>query len=78
MPVIHCLNAVGYVLSSQTAGWKVLFSGDTRPCAGLVAAGKGSTIVIHEGTDGQTSEVALAKLKRYSDVRERDDARCAG
>lgn len=31
-------------------GWKLVYSGDTRPCERLVRAGAGATLLIHEAT----------------------------
>ena len=40
------------------AGWKVVYSGDTRPCRRLEQAGLGATLLIHEAT----FEPSLAKV----------------
>lgn len=59
VPVVHCTNAFAVVLeakgrkiseSNTTPGWKLVFSGDTRPCQALVEAARGATILIHEAT----------------------------
>ncbi|MCO5572365.1 hypothetical protein L7F22_026118 [Adiantum nelumboides] len=59
VPVIHCPNAFAVVLEAQgkkvnknatKPGWKLVFSGDTRPCQALVEAAKNATILIHEAT----------------------------
>lgn len=56
-PVIHCPQAYGVVLkaadrtngSGKTIpGWKIVYSGDTRPCPELVKASNGATVLIHE------------------------------
>ncbi|KAL9642236.1 hypothetical protein ABK040_007236 [Willaertia magna] len=50
VPVNHtCPEAYGIVLTHQT-GWKVVFSGDTRPCHNLIKAGRDCTVLIHECT----------------------------
>ncbi|XP_042052514.1 tRNAse Z TRZ4, mitochondrial-like [Salvia splendens] len=58
-PVIHCLQAYGVVLQAASRinsvgktipGWKVVYSGDTRPCPELVRAAHGATVLIHEAT----------------------------
>lgn len=61
--VVHCAHSFGLVLeSSAPEGWKVVFSGDTRPCEALVEAAKGATLLIHEATfDDSMHEEALAK-----------------
>ena len=47
--VQHCAGAQGLVLG-HSQGWKLVYSGDTRPCAALVAAGRGATLHTHEAT----------------------------
>ena len=47
--VIHCAHAFGVVLAGA-AGWKLAFSGDTRPCDALAEAAAGATLLIHEAT----------------------------
>ena len=46
-------------------GWKLTFSGDTRPCEELVKLGMNSDLLIHEATmeDGWEDE---ANAKRHS------------
>lgn len=64
VPVVHCADAWGVVLT-HTDGWRVVYSGDTRPCDALVAAGQGATLLIHEATfDDDLSDDA--KAKRHS------------
>ncbi|CAI9114176.1 OLC1v1014835C1 [Oldenlandia corymbosa var. corymbosa] len=66
-PVVHCPQAFGVVLKSANRvngdgktipGWKIVYSGDTRPCPELVKAANGATILIHEATfeDGMLEE----------------------
>lgn len=59
VPVVHCPHAYGVVIESNTRthpdgsrrpGWKVVYSGDTRPCEALVDASEGATVLIHEVT----------------------------
>lgn len=38
VPVVHCADAYGLVLT-HVSGWKVVYSGDTRPCPDLASAG---------------------------------------
>ena len=47
--VNHCHDAWGFVLRGS-AGWKLVFSGDTRPSQRLCQAGAGATLLIHEAT----------------------------
>lgn len=58
-PVIHCPQSFGMVLkaadrvnsSGKTIpGWKIVYSGDTRPCPELVKASRGATVLIHEAS----------------------------
>ncbi|VFQ66689.1 unnamed protein product [Cuscuta campestris] len=48
------VNNVGKVIE----GWKVVYSGDTRPCTELIEASRGATLLIHEATfeDGKASD----------------------
>lgn len=56
-PVVHCPQAFGVVLRAADRigsggktipGWKIVYSGDTRPCPELVKASRGATVLIHE------------------------------
>ena len=49
VPVVHCKEAYGMVLE-HSKGWKIVYSGDTRPCSQLVQAGKNATLLLHEAT----------------------------
>jgi ribonuclease Z len=49
VPVMHIPQSYGIVICHKD-GWKLVYSGDTRPCAELVQAGKGATVLIHEAT----------------------------
>ncbi|XP_062156167.1 tRNAse Z TRZ4, mitochondrial [Alnus glutinosa] len=70
-PVVHCPQAFGVVLKAAERinsvgkaipGWKIVYSGDTRPCPELIEASRGATVLIHEATfeDGMVEE-AIAK-----------------
>lgn len=57
VPVRHCPEAFGVVLEAKDRvnriakvlpGWKLVYSGDTRPCPALIEAAKDATILIHE------------------------------
>ena len=53
----------------HTDGWKLLYSGDTRPCKALQQAGKGCTLLIHEATfEAELTE--HAKIKKHSTTEE--------
>ncbi|XVE52052.1 hypothetical protein DITRI_Ditri02bG0089700 [Diplodiscus trichospermus] len=70
-PVVHCPQAFGIVLKAAgrvnsvgkvIPGWKIVYSGDTRPCPDLIDASRGATVLIHEATfeDGLVEE-AIAR-----------------
>ncbi|KAK4790130.1 hypothetical protein SAY86_017434 [Trapa natans] len=70
-PVVHCPQAYGVVLKASQRvnsfgklieGWKVVYSGDTRPCPELTQASRGATVLINEATfeDGMVDE-AIAR-----------------
>lgn len=76
--VVHCLNAYGVVLESQakpdgqgnlSAGWKLVYSGDTRPCKALIDASHGATVLIHEATFDDSMPVE-AIMKNHSITKE--------
>ncbi|KAL5822801.1 hypothetical protein ACOSQ4_020701 [Xanthoceras sorbifolium] len=70
-PVVHCPQAFGIVLKATDRinsvgkvipGWKIVYSGDTRPCTELVEASRGATVLIHEATfEDEMVEEAIAK-----------------
>ncbi|KAH6832454.1 tRNAse Z4 [Perilla frutescens var. hirtella] len=77
-PVVHCPQAYGVVLQAASRinragktipGWKVVYSGDTRPCQALVEASQGATVLIHEATfeDGMMDE---AVARNHSTTKE--------
>ncbi|RKP27855.1 beta-lactamase-like protein, partial [Syncephalis pseudoplumigaleata] len=47
--VIHCPMAYAISIEHQS-GWKIVYSGDTRPCNKLVEMGQQATLLIHEAT----------------------------
>lgn len=47
--VIHCPNSFG-VAWTHVDGWKLVYSGDTMPCSGLVEIGQNCNLLIHEAT----------------------------
>ena len=49
VPVIHNKHACGVSITHKS-GWKIVYSGDTRPCQALVDAGKDCDLLIHEAT----------------------------
>ncbi|KAG0455755.1 hypothetical protein HPP92_023543 [Vanilla planifolia] len=67
VPVVHCPQAFAVVLKAAgrrncsgrvVPGWKVVYSGDTRPCQSLIDASRNATVLIHEATfeDGLREE----------------------
>ncbi|XP_072965957.1 tRNAse Z TRZ4, mitochondrial-like [Typha angustifolia] len=59
VPVLHCPEAFGVALKSREKvnsrgktipGWKLVYSGDTRPCPALIDASNDATVLIHEAT----------------------------
>lgn len=57
VPVVHCPQAFGVVVKAAerrniigeiVPGWKLVYSGDTRPCQQLINAARGATVLIHE------------------------------
>jgi ribonuclease Z len=57
------------VLGSPRAGRRLVISGDTRPCAALIAAAKGADLLIHESTFSD-EEQERALETRHSTARE--------
>ncbi|XP_063240467.1 LOW QUALITY PROTEIN: ribonuclease Z, mitochondrial-like [Bacillus rossius redtenbacheri] len=61
-PVDHCPNAFGVAFTHRD-GWKVTYSGDTRPCPTLEELGRGSDLLVHEATmEDELAEEARLKL----------------
>ncbi|KAF0380098.1 beta-lactamase-like protein [Gigaspora margarita] len=59
--VIHCPFAYGISIE-HLDGWKIVYSGDTRPCDDLVNVGKNATLLLHEATfENDLLEEALNK-----------------
>ena len=59
--VAHRGFAWGLVMH-HASGWKIVYSGDTIPCASLVRSGMGATLLIHEATlEDDKPEVAKDK-----------------
>ncbi|KAI7985174.1 hypothetical protein LOK49_LG14G01941 [Camellia lanceoleosa] len=58
-PVVHCPQAYGVSLKATdringvgkvVPGWKIVYSGDSRPCPELIKASHEATVLIHEAT----------------------------
>lgn len=76
-PVVHCAHAYAAVVEGGPRGadgWKVVYSGDTRPCPQLATAARGATLLVHEATFEDALD-AEAVAKRHSTTR---DAVAAG
>ena len=66
----HCRDAWGVVIRGYP-DWSIVFSGDTRPCASLVGAAQGCTLLIHEATYEDEEDLRqLAVRNRHSTVGE--------
>jgi len=68
VPVIHCKEAYGVILEHKR-GWKIVYSGDTRPCSRLVHAGKDATLLVHEATF-EDDLYADAQARNHSTISE--------
>ncbi|XP_022953731.1 tRNase Z TRZ3, mitochondrial [Cucurbita moschata] len=70
-PVVHCPQSYGVILKAAERvnldgkvipGWKIVYSGDTRPCPELMEASRGATVLIHEATfEDSLMDEAVAK-----------------
>lgn len=73
IPVEHCAESYGVVMiiaePATRKDIKIVFSGDTRPCQRLVAAGNGASLLIHEATF-EDSKYSHAVKKKHSTVGE--------
>ncbi|KAL8139464.1 hypothetical protein V2J09_005485 [Rumex salicifolius] len=71
VPVVHCPQAFAVVLNASERinqdcevipGWKLVYSGDTRPCQELIKASRDATVLIHEATfEDSMMEEAVAR-----------------
>ncbi|PPD78414.1 hypothetical protein GOBAR_DD24665 [Gossypium barbadense] len=78
-PVVHCPESFGVVLKAADRinsigkaipGWKVVYSGDTRPCSEMIEASQGATILIHEATTFEDGMAGEAIAKNHSTTKE--------
>lgn len=67
-PVVHCRKSYGLTVEGRS-GWKIVFSGDTRPCAAVVEAAKGATLLVHEATF-EDAMIEDAQSKRHCTISE--------
>ena len=68
VPVIHCKNAYGVVISHKN-DWRIVYSGDTRPCPALTAVGRNATLLLHEATL-EDDLLDDAKAKKHCTISE--------
>ena len=68
VPVDHCKQAYG-VVAAHSSDWKVVYSGDTRPCPELARVGKNATLLLHEATLDDDM-LAEAKEKKHCTISE--------
>ncbi|GFQ89701.1 zinc phosphodiesterase ELAC protein 2 [Trichonephila clavata] len=62
VPVVHCPDAHGVIVCSESSKWKLVYSGDTMPCTRLITAGKNCSLLIHEATmEDDLAEEAVIK-----------------
>lgn len=66
--VFHCFDSYGVVLE-LTNGFRIVYSGDTRPCDQLIRAGFKTDVLIHEATFDSTM-IDDAIKKKHSTVDE--------
>ncbi|KAH9612129.1 hypothetical protein KSS87_002609 [Heliosperma pusillum] len=59
-------------VSEMGPGWKIVYSGDTRPCPRLVEEAQGATVLIHEATF-EDDMVGEAIAKKHSTTKEAID-----
>ena len=79
---MHCSDAWAVALQ-HPQGWGVVYSGDTRPCEGVVRLGQSlqpaGRVLIHEATfDGAEGMQALALTLALSRTRTRTLTRTCG
>lgn len=66
--VVHCQQAQGIVIGHKN-GWKMVYSGDTRPAPKLVRDAPDTTILIHEATFSHDA-ANQARSKKHSTDKE--------
>ncbi|KAA1064017.1 hypothetical protein PGTUg99_008210 [Puccinia graminis f. sp. tritici] len=65
--VNHWGKCFGVCIEQKTERWKIVFSGDTRPCQALIDAGQHADVLIHEASLGP-EETELADTKGHSTI----------
>ncbi|KAG0178101.1 Zinc phosphodiesterase ELAC protein 2 [Apophysomyces sp. BC1034] len=66
--VTHCRWAYGLTIE-HNSGWKIVYSGDTRPCNNLIQSGQNATLLIHEASMDD-DKLAEAIAKKHSTTKE--------
>jgi ribonuclease BN (tRNA processing enzyme) len=65
-----CRDACGVIVENLSSPpWKIVYSGDTRPCQALEAAGSDATLLLHEATF-ESSLDSEARFKQHSTTAE--------
>jgi hypothetical protein len=65
-----CRDACGVIVENLSSPpWKIVYSGDTRPCSALEAAGSDATLLLHEATF-ESSLDSEARFKQHSTTAE--------
>ena len=67
-PVLHCYQSYAVAMEVQ-AGYKIVYSGDTRPCPTLIEISTGATVLIHESTF-EDEKLDEAQKKLHSTIGE--------
>lgn len=65
VPVDHCPQAYGLVLT-HIQGWKIVYSGDTRPCLALIKAGKSFARVVKGTRDEELPRLPVSLVGAVS------------
>ncbi|PLW10452.1 hypothetical protein PCANC_23155 [Puccinia coronata f. sp. avenae] len=65
--VDHWGKCFGICIEDKKEVWKIVFSGDTKPCQALIDAGQHADLLIHEASLGP-EETELAETKGHSTI----------
>ncbi|OAV93262.1 hypothetical protein PTTG_08554 [Puccinia triticina 1-1 BBBD Race 1] len=67
IPVTHWGKCFAVCIEHKIERWKIVFSGDTKPCQALIDAGQHADLLIHEASLGP-EETELAETKGHSTI----------